>query len=156
MEYAANEGRDWREMMQQFCEVELGWSVFNPNRESERFFATRLPGIDFRAMKSRDPERFREIASALVDIDTKEIAERSDAVLCYWDEGAARGAGTKGELTVARFFRKPVYLVTEASVQDIPGWVLGCTTRIFGSFADLKTFLKTTRGTTPSPEEARH
>ena len=42
MEYAANEGRDWREMMQRFFEDELGWTVFNPNRESERFFAEEL------------------------------------------------------------------------------------------------------------------
>ena len=112
-------------MMQRFFEDELGWTVFNPNRESERFFEKNWPGMDFRAVKSQDIERYREIVSRLVDIDSHEIAERTDIVVCYWDEGAAKGAGTKGELTMARFFGKPVYMVTTIPAQEIPGWVLG-------------------------------
>jgi len=146
MEYADNEGRDWRSMMEQWLEQELGWSVFNPNRESERFFDKHYPGVDFRAIKERDMERYREIVAQLVDTDIREIAERTDVVVCYWDEGAARGAGTKGELTMARFFRKPVYMVTTIAPHAIPGWVLGCTTRLFGSFDQLKTFLRTVAG----------
>ena len=143
MEYAANEGRDWRELMQRFFEDELGWAVFNPNRESERFFQKNWPGMDFRAVKVQDIERYREIVSRLVDIDSHEIAERTDIVVCYWDEGAAKGAGTKGELTMARFFGKPVYMVTSIPAQEIPGWVLGCTTRIFGTFQELTAYLRT-------------
>jgi hypothetical protein len=145
MEYAANEGRDWRETMQQFFEDELGWTVFNPNRESERFFQKNWPGMDFRAVKTQDIERYRKIVSRLVDIDSHEIAERTDVVVCYWDEGAAKGAGTKGELTMARFFGKPVYMVTSIPAQEIPGWVLGCTTRRFATFSELTEFLRTTR-----------
>ena len=145
MEYAANEGRDWRELMQRFFEDELGWAVFNPNRESERFFQKNWPGMDFRAVKVQDIERYREIVSRLVDIDSHEIAERTDIVVCYWDEGAAKGAGTKGEVTMARFFGKPVYMVTSIPAQEIPGWVLGCTTRRFATFSELTEFLRTTR-----------
>jgi len=148
MEYAANEGRDWREKMQRFCEDELGWTVFNPNHESEKFFRTHWPGMDFRAVKTQDIERYREIVSRLVDIDTHEIAEKSDIVICYWDEGAAKGAGTKGELTMARFFGKPVYMVTTIPAQEIPGWVLGCTTRIFGTFREMMDFLRVASAST--------
>jgi hypothetical protein len=144
MEYAANEGRDWRETMQRFCEDELGWTVFNPNRESERFFQKNWPGMDFRAVKRLDIDRYREIVSRLVDIDSHEIAERTDIVVCYWDEAAAKGAGTKGELTMARFFGKPVYMVTSIPAQEIPGWVLGCTTRMFAAFSALTEFLRST------------
>jgi hypothetical protein len=63
-------------------------------------------------------------------------------VICLWDEGAARGAGTKGELTMARFFGKPVYMVTAFPFADIPGWVLGCTTGIFPDFETLKRYLR--------------
>ena len=76
-----------------------------------------------------------------MDHDCREIAERSDVVICYWDESAMRGAGTKGELTMARFFGKPVYMVTTLPHTEIPGWVLGCTTEFFPSFDQLKTFL---------------
>ncbi len=138
MEYASNEGRDWRRMMQEWLACECACSVFNPNQESDRLFKTRYEGVDFRSLKHEDPARYRAIVSELVDIDCREIAEHSDLVLCYWDAAAQRGAGTKGELTIARYFGKPVYLVTTMPVEEIPGWVLGCTTRIFGSFDELK------------------
>jgi hypothetical protein len=80
----------------------------------------------------------------LVDLDCREIAERSNYLICFWDSGAMRGAGTKGELTIARYFGKPVYLVTSIPFRDIPGWVLGCTDKIFPGFDQLKKFLLST------------
>jgi hypothetical protein len=32
-------------------------------------------------------------------------------------------------------------MVTEMKEEEIPGWVLGCTTNIFGSFRELENFL---------------
>jgi hypothetical protein len=142
MEYAADEGRDWRGRLQEWLEREMGCTVFNPNLESARFFQTHLPGIDFRALKEIDLDRFQQTVARLVDIDCTEIAEQSDYVLCYWDESALRGAGTKGELTMARYFGRPVYMVTTMPRRDIPGWVLGCTTKVFESFEELKQFLQ--------------
>lgn len=141
MEYAEGEGVRWRSELQEWLEGRMRHAVFNPNVESNRFFASHYPGIDFRALKREDLALFQEIAQKLVEIDCREIAERSDVVICYWDEGAVRGAGTKGELTMARFFGKPVYLVTSYALADIPAWVLGCATKIFGSFEELKLFL---------------
>ncbi len=141
MEYAAGEGVHWRRELQHWLEANLRHDVFNPNVESERFFSAQQPAVDFRALKTDDVSRYQRIARSLVEIDCKEIAERSDYIICYWDEGAAKGAGTKGELTMARFFGKPVYLVTSYPLQDIPGWILGCVTRTFGTFDDLKAFL---------------
>lgn len=144
MEYADGEGAGWRGTMQGWIESSLRHSVFNPNTESDIFFASRHPGLDFRKLKSDDVGAYAAIVRHLVDIDSKEIAERTDYVVCLWDEGAAKGAGTKGELTIARFFRKPVYLVTRFAHDEIPGWVLGCTTEIFGGFDELKEFLSRT------------
>jgi len=143
MEYADNEGRDWREKLQEWIERHLGWSVFNPNRESDAFFRSHFPSLDVRRLKTLDVMRYRSIVEQLVDLDCTEIALRSDVVICYWDEAAMRGAGTKGEVTIAKHFRKPVYLVTSEPLQNIPGWVLACTTQVFASFDELKTFLPT-------------
>ena len=142
MEYAANEGRDWRNDLQQWLESELSCEVFNPNRESEAYFRQHHPGLDFRALKERDIAAFSAIVRLLVEKDCREIAERSAFVVCYWDDSAQRGAGTKGEITMARHFGKPVYMVTAVPAEQIPGWVLGCTDRIFDSFDSLKRFLK--------------
>jgi hypothetical protein len=142
MEYAADEGRDWRSEMQTWLERELGCTVFNPNVESDRLLGTEYRGIDFRELKTRDIARYRTIVERLVTIDCDEIAVRTDFVVAYWDDSAQRGAGTKGELTMAHYFKKPVYLVTAMPHESIPGWVLGCVSRIFSDFESLKEFLR--------------
>ncbi|HET6273050.1 MAG TPA: hypothetical protein VFG32_08715 [Bacteroidota bacterium] len=141
MEYSADEGRDWRSSLQQWLEAELQCKVFNPNVESERYFAEHLPTGDFRALKASDPDTYRRLAEGLVVLDCGEIASRTDLVICYWDDAAMRGAGTKGELTIAKYFGKPAFMVTSIPITDIPGWVLGCITRTFSSFDQLKVFL---------------
>lgn len=143
MEYATDEGRNWRDELERWLTVHLHSEVFNPNRESDRFFAARYPSIDFRALKRSDITRYQHIAAQLVDIDCREIADRTDIVICYWDDAAMRGAGTKGELTIARHSGKPVYMVTSLSPADIPGWILGCVTQRFATFDQLKTHLLT-------------
>jgi hypothetical protein len=142
MEYASDEGRGWREEMEQWLRRELDWSSFNPNRESEKFLLLHAPGTDFRDLKSGEPGRFRTLVRRIVELDCRAVAEQSDLVVCYWDESAQRGAGTKGEITIARYFNKPVYLVTSVPETEIPGWVLGCVTRIFPDFDALRNFLK--------------
>lgn len=141
MEYAANEGRDWREEMHDWLTTTLGFEVFNPNHESDKYFEKNFPGVDIRALKSSDILKYAAIVAQLVEIDCQEIADHSDLVICYWDESAMRGGGTKGELTIAKHFGKPVYMVTTMKPEEIPGWVLGCTSLIFSSFDELKTFL---------------
>ena len=142
MEYATDEGRDWRSEMQSWLEGELGCTVFNPNVESDRLLGTEYRGIDFRELKKQDIARYRTIVERLVTIDCDEIALRTDFVVVYWDDSAQRGAGTKGELTMAHFFKKPVYMVTAVPLDAIPGWVLGCVSRVFGDFGSLKEFLR--------------
>lgn len=141
MEYSEGEGMEWRQHLQSWLETQMNHEVFNPNVESEKFFGQHHPGVDFRKLKFEDTDRYTAIIRNLVDIDCSEIASRSDYLICYWDEGAAKGAGTKGELTMAKYFRKPVYLVTSYPLHDIPGWVLGCVTRTFRNFNELKEFL---------------
>jgi len=146
MEYAKGEGVNWRREMEVWVDSALGHTVFNPNRESEQFLARRLPDIQFRDLKKQDLENYTVLVRELIDIDTHEIAEQTDYVICYWDASAQRGAGTTGEVTMAKFVGKPVYLVTELDLQEIPGWILGCATKVFGSFDDLRKFLLRTYG----------
>ena len=142
MEYANNDGGDWRDELQRFLENELQHTVFNPTHKSKELFAERYNNVDFRKLKFENIERYTEIVRELVEIDSEEIAERSDYVICYWDESAAKGAGTKGELTLAKYFGKPVYFVSSMPLQEIPGWVLGCCTLLFTNFDDMKAFLR--------------
>ena len=138
MEYAEGDGKQWRQDLQEWIERRLNHRVFNPNVESDRFFAQHYPELDFRKLKIENTKLYADIVRHLVDIDCSEIAHHSDYVVCYWDESAARGAGTKGELTMAKFFHKPVYLVTTFPLHDLPGWILGCVTESFMTFDELK------------------
>lgn len=148
MEFAKGEGLDWRMEMDQWIRSNLNHTVYNPNIESDAYLSQKLPNGKFRDLKSENLERYVALVRELIDMDTREIAERSDYVICNWDESAQRGAGTKGEVTMARFTGKPVYMVTKMDLQDIPGWVLGCTTKVFGSFQEIKTFLMLQYGET--------
>lgn len=141
MEFAKGEGSDWRMEMDTWVRKNLNHTVYNPNLESEAFLSRKYPTGRFRDLKQENIDLYVTLVRDLIDMDSREIAEKTDYVVCYWDESAQRGAGTKGEVTMARFTRKPVYMVTAMELQGIPGWVLGCTTRVFGSFDELKAFL---------------
>jgi hypothetical protein len=143
MEYARKEGLDWRNELDIWLRQNLGHNVFNPNIESEKYLAKVLPNKNFRALKSTNIDSYTKIVKQFVIKDSKEIATHSDYIICYWDKSALRGAGTKGELTIARYFNKPVYIVTRIPKKNIPGWVLGCATEFYDSFTHLKDFLLT-------------
>ena len=138
MEYAVHEGQPWRAMMQQWLTESLSHTVFNPNEESDTFFAEKYPSVNIRELKQTDITKYVEIIEQLVRLDCDEIVKRSDYVICYYDESAQRGAGTKGEITIAKYFGKPVYMITAMPMDEIPGWVLACATHLFSDFEALK------------------
>ena len=142
MEYARKEGSDWRLEMEVWLYEVMMQRVFNPNKESVQYLAKKRIPKNFRTMKEKDIDRFMRLVRGIVDIDSREIAIRSDYVICYWDRSAMRGAGTKGEITLAKYFGKPVYMVTRYKPGKIPAWVLGCVDKIFPSFQELKKFLR--------------
>jgi hypothetical protein len=141
MEYAKDEGDDWRTEIQDWLEQTLGHSAYNPNKESKTLLQKHLPKGDFRSLKTNDIKRYTAIVQRMVDVDSREIAQRSDYIICLWNKSAQQGAGTKGELTLAKYFNKPVYFVTRMKSEKIPGWVLGCVDKRFRTFSELQTFL---------------
>ncbi len=142
MEYAQNNGADWRDEIEAWLKKELSHGSFNPVNASEKFLKSHYPGIDFRDTKLSDLSQHRKIAAEIVRLDSQEIILHSDYIICYYDESAQRGAGTKGELTVAALFAKPVYLVKGMPISDIPSWVIGCMTEMFNDFDSLKRFMQ--------------
>ena len=141
MEYAENYGADWRTEMETWLKKELNHNCFNPVKASDQFLKSHHPGIDFRNSKLNDFQKHKEIAREIVQLDSGEIILHSDYVICYYDDSAQRGAGTKGELTVAALLAKPVYVVRGMQVSDIPSWVIGCVSEMFVNFEELKIFL---------------
>ena len=56
-------------------------------------------------------QRFRQTVKKIIAYDLDLIEHRCDAIVCYWDQYAGRGAGTQGELTFAHRKGIPVYLI---------------------------------------------
>ncbi len=145
MEFAPEGGREWRERMRHWIEDNLNHSVYDPTQEARRLLGEdELQGLP--AWKTTDLEHYRKVMRLIITHDLDVMANRADYVVCCWDEAAVRGGGTQAELTAA--YRKgiPVYFVTSMPVEEVSGWVVGCTTKTFSGFDELKTFLASTYG----------
>ncbi len=141
MEHAPAEGSAWRNEMEAWLKNALGHEAFNPSTESRKLQRRWLSRGDFRTLRHTDNDRYMKYVRKIIQRDLRVVEDRSDYLVCLWDRRAHRGGGTVGEITTAYRNGIPVYLVTRIRRSNIPSWVLGCSTEIFSSFAQLKNFL---------------
>ncbi len=66
----------------------------------------------------------------------------SDAIVVYYDESVQKGAGTLSEAWESFREGKPVYMVTDFSLEKIPTWLIGETTEIFADFDEFLEYVK--------------
>jgi hypothetical protein len=52
--------------------------------------------------------------------------------------------GSYGEVTLAYYLGKPVYVITERSLKpnELPSWLIGCSAKIFGSWDEYFAFVE--------------
>lgn len=135
IEYAADFGKSWRAELTPFL-GSLGHKVYDPAADEKKNLADDEVR-EFRKWKATDLPRFQATLRKIIAWDLDWI-DRSDCVVCYFDEAAARGAGTQGEITYAHRAGIPVYLVLGMPVEKVSGWVLGCASQVFDTFEGLK------------------
>jgi hypothetical protein len=140
IEYSPDYGKSWRAEIAPFLR-ELGHDLYDPALDEKKNLTDEEVG-HFRAWKATDLPRFQNTVRKIIVWDLDWIEHKSDYIICYWDEAAAHGAGTQGELTYAHRLGIPVYLVLGMPQQKISGWILGCATEVFHNFDDLKQFLR--------------
>jgi nucleoside 2-deoxyribosyltransferase len=139
IEYSPDLGKGWRARIKPALKA-LGHEVYDP-AEDELKNLTETEVREFRSWKATDLGRFRQTVKKIIAYDLDLIEQRCDAIVCYWDEYAGRGAGTQGELTFAHRMGIPVYLVCGMPVEQISGWLLGCATEVFAGFTEFQEFL---------------
>ncbi len=139
IEYSADLGKRWRAEITPFLHA-LGHEVYDPASDEKKNLGDDEVRC-FRGWKTTDLPRFQQTVRKIIAWDLDWVERRCDYVICYWDEAAARGAGTQGELTVAHRCGIPVYLVLGMPAGTVSGWILGCATQVFESFAELQAFL---------------
>src|SRR5579864_6127419 len=142
IEYSPDLGKGWRAAIKPGLKA-LGHDVYDP-AENELKGLTETEAREFRTWKATDLKRFRQTIQKIIAYDLDLIEHRCDAVICYWDQYAGRGAGTQGELTFAHRMGIPVYLICAMPVEQVSGWLLGCATEVFTSFEEFHAFMNRT------------
>ena len=140
IEYSPDLGKGWRAEITPVLKA-LGHEIYDPAADKRKNL-TEAEAREFRAWKQSDLQRFRRTIQKIIAYDLDLIEHQCDAIVCYWDQHAGRGAGTQGELTFAHRMGIPVYLICGMPVEQISGWLLGCATEVFASFEEFNEFVK--------------
>jgi len=140
IEFAQDGGRPWWRELAPFLGEQLGHRVYDP-AEDEKKNLSDEEAANFRKWKTTDLDRFRRVIRKIIAFDLDLIENHADYLICYWDSAGAQSGGTSAELTVAHRKGIPVYLVTQLPVEQISGWMLGCSDQVFASVEQLKEFL---------------
>src|SRR5205814_4433496 len=141
IEYAPDHGRAWRASITPFLKS-IGHGVYDPVQDEKKNL-TDEELANFRNWKTSDLPRFQQTIRKIIAWDLDQIEQRTDYVVCHWDEHVLKGAGTQAELTFAHRFGIPVYLVAAMPIERVSGWILGCSTEVFLSFEQLQSFFTT-------------
>jgi len=139
IEYSPDLGKGWRTEVTPLLKS-MGHEVYDP-AEDEQKNLSDIEVREFRSWKKSDLPRFQRTVRKIIAYDLDLIENCCDAVICYWDRHAGRGAGTQGELTYAHRLGIPVYLICAVPVEEISGWLLGCASEVFTDFQQFREFI---------------
>ncbi len=139
IEYSPDLGKGWRAEITPLLQS-LGHEVYDPALDEMKNL-TEIEVREFRQWKTSDLKRFQQTIRKIIAYDLDLIEHRCDALVCYWDQYAGRGAGTQGELTFAHRLGMPVYMICAMPVEQISGWLLGCATEVFSSTEEFNDFM---------------
>lgn len=140
MEFARDGGVGWRQEMARWLGETLGHGTLDPTCfEHDQLppeEKDRLPGL-----KRTDLAELRRLARGIVLYDLGLLLNQADYVICHWTEETQRGCGSAGEITMAAWAGKPVYLLLDYPREAMSTWMAGCTTGIFEDWESLKSAL---------------
>ena len=141
IENAHDDGASWRDDITQWLDNNLHHKVFNPVIET-RSIIKNMDLIDFRTMKKTSPFEYKKIIRKIIKIDLDAVVHGSDYLIVKWDKSVFKGGGSHGEVTMAHWFKKPIYIVNSLPIDDISSWIFSCSDYVFDNFDDLKIKLR--------------
>jgi len=130
MENAIDEGADWRNDITIWLRDNLGHSVINPVLESQKMVKEHNAQA-YRTWKKNDPKKFKKFIRLLIDHDIKSVISHADYLIVLWDSSVLKGGGTHGEVTLAYWTGKPIFLVNKVPADDFSAWISSCSSKIF-------------------------
>ena len=78
------------------------------------------------------------LETEIIKLDLNAVVNKSDYLIVKWDESVLKGGGTHGEVTMAYWMKKPIYIVNSLSLNDMSSWIFSCSDFIFDDFDGLK------------------
>ena len=140
IENALNDGADWRIEMTKWLKENLTHNVFDPVKETKSILKN-MSKNSFRSMKLNNPKDYRLLMREIIELDLNAVINKTDYLIVNWNENVLKGGGTHGEVTIAYYFNKPIYIVNTIPLNRMSSWIFGCADKIFVDFNDLKKFL---------------
>ena len=137
IENAENDGASWRQDMTLWLKDNLNHEVFNPVLETKNIIGHLNPSI-FRSMKKTDPIEYKNIIREIIKLDLEALINDSDYLIVKWDKSVLKGGGTHGEVTMAYWIKKPIFIVNSLPIDDMSSWIFSCSDFIFNDFKSLK------------------
>ena len=137
IENAENDGASWRQDMTLWLKDNLNHEVFNPVSETKNIIGHLNPSI-FRSMKKTDPIEYKNIIREIIKLDLEALINDSDYLIVKWDKSVLKGGGTHGEVTMAYWIKKPIFIVNSLPIDDMSSWIFSCSDFIFNDFKSLK------------------
>ncbi|HIA95096.1 MAG TPA: hypothetical protein EYO16_07445 [Candidatus Marinimicrobia bacterium] len=137
MENAQNEGADWRTEITVWLKNNLDHEVIDPVLESEKL-VIQNDAKDYRDWKTTNPGKFKEFIRLLINQDLRAVIGKADYLIVLWDESILYGGGTHGEVTMAYWVDRPVFLINKLPEEKLSAWISSCATETFGSIDGLK------------------
>ena len=143
IENAHNDGAGWRNNITKWLGDKLSHRVFDPVLETKSIIQ-KVDSNDFRMMKSNDPIEYKKIIREIIKLDLNALVDEADYLIVNWDKAVFRGGGTHGEVTMAYWLNKPVYMVNSLPMEDVSSWIFSCTDFVSDNFEELKEKLEQT------------
>ena len=137
IENAENDGASWRKDITLWLKDNLDHEVFNPVLETNNIIGHLNPSI-FRSMKKTDPIEYKNIIREIIKLDLEALINDSDYLIVKWDKSVLKGGGTHGEVTMAYWIKKPIFIVNSLPIDDMSSWIFSCSDFIFNDFKSLK------------------
>jgi len=137
MENAKNEGSGWRNEITIWLREEINHSVIDPVIDTARL-VERTESHDYRNWKTSDPNKFRKFVRQAIDNDLNSVVNKSNYLICLWNQEVLAGGGTHGEVTMAYYYNKPIYLINQLDDIGLSGWIMSCATEIFTDFNSMQ------------------
>ena len=138
MENAKNEGSAWRNEMTIWLKDKLNHSVIDPIIETGKL-VKKHNQPNYREFKESEPKHFINFVRHCIDNDLDSVINKTDYTICLWNDDVIPGGGTHGEVTMAYYYNKPLYLINQLNIpNNISGWIMSCASEIFTDFESMQ------------------